>query len=241
MDVSNIGKEEQQLAALAERIQALESELKTAQAQLIVEHSRLLFERHSLYTDASTVNTLRTSAALSRGSVPLTEEKPDPIHIEPLPIHHPLRRKWNLGKGVTLNNEDIRQQHICFTERQSPNGKMRLFGLLADGEPWEHYIPFSMLARDGGILIGRDPESVDLMLPETGVSRVHARIELGTTGLVISDMNSTNGLEVNDQHINTYSPRVSIYDGSTIRLGETALRVEIVYNTSESSPQQQTT
>jgi pSer/pThr/pTyr-binding forkhead associated (FHA) protein len=88
-----------------------------------------------------------------------------------------------------------------------------------------------MLAREGGITIGRDPESTDLQLPENGVSRTHACIELGATGLVISDLNSTNGIQVNEQHLNSYNPQAPVYDGTVIHLGDTALRIEIIYST----------
>lgn len=233
MNAGETRSEEARAAALAQRIQALENELKEAHAELVGVHSRLLFERQSFYADTHTAATMNTSAAITRSLNVEQERKPDPIHIEPLPIHHPLRRKWSLGKGLPPSSEAENQHRVCFMGRQSTNGKLRLFGLLSDGEPWEHYVPFSMLVREGGITIGRDPESTDLQLPENGVSRTHACIELGATGLVISDLNSTNGIQVNEQHLNSYNPQAPIYDGTVIHLGDTALRAEIVYSTQE--------
>lgn len=225
--------EEQQVVALAQRIQELETELAGARAQLIGVHSRLMFARESFYEDRHTETALRSTSVARVGTNGKTAEPPLPIHIEPLPIHHPLRRKWALGKGLQDTQPGDTGQRICFTGKQAPGGKLRLFGLLADGEPWEHIIPFSDLASENGIIIGRDPRSVNLLLPETGVSRSHARIELGSTGLVITDLNSTNGILVNDEHINCYSPQVPLSDGSTIRLGDTILRIEIIYGSTE--------
>lgn len=227
--------DEQQVTALAQRIQELESELAGARALLIGVHSKLMFDRESFYEDRHTETALRSTSVARVEANCKTAEPPPPIHIEPLPIHHPLRRKWALGKGLQGTQRGETTQRICFTGNQVSGGKLRLFGLLADGEPWEHVIPFSDLASENGIIIGRDPECVNLLLPETGVSRSHARIELGSTGIVITDLNSTNGIVVNDEHINSYSPQVPLSDGSTIRLGDTILRVEIIYSTTETN------
>jgi pSer/pThr/pTyr-binding forkhead associated (FHA) protein len=113
---------------------------------------------------------------------------------------------------------------------------MRILGLLSNGDVWEHHIPFSRLAQDGGITIGRDKKAADLPLDENGVSRLHARIELGSTGLVITDLNSTNGLFINNEHINSYSPQKPLTDGAVIRMGKTALRVELIIGSHELHP-----
>jgi hypothetical protein len=138
-----------------------------------------------------------------------------------------------LGKGLPERVDAEAEHHLCFTEDRIPSGRLRLFCLLSDGEVWEQHIPFAQLVQEGGVVLGRDAEHADYSLPEQGISRRHARIELGSTGLVISDMNSTNGLLVNDQYVNAYSPRVPMPDGSVIRLGNTAIRVEIVYGSAE--------
>lgn len=234
MNADNSKNEEQQVADLAQRIQGLESELTEARAQLIGVHSRLLYARQSFYADEHTEGTIRSGATNPQSrAAQVQEEDQAPIHIEPLPIHHPLRRKWSLGKGLPGSTTRGTGQRISFVGNHVPGGMLRLFSLLANGEPWEQLISFSELAKEGGIIIGRDPETVHLQLPENGVSRMHARIELGSTGLVISDLNSTNGIQVNDDHINSYSPQVPINDGTIIRLGDTALRVEIIYGSAE--------
>ena len=233
MNVTESSNEERQVAELAQRIQALENELAGARAQLVGVHSHLLFNRQFFYADGATESTLRsTPVSVCSRRAELPESAPV-VTIEPLPIQHPLRRKWSLGKGLPDSADAAAEHHLFFTEDCIPCGQLRMFGLLSDGEVWEHFVPFSQLVQEGGIVIGRDASSADFILPETGVSRRHARIELVATGLVISDLNSTNGLLVNDQVVNGYSPRVSLADGSIIRLGDTSIRIEIVYGSAE--------
>ena len=225
----------QQVAELAQRIQQLEGELAGARAQLVGTHSRLLFNRQFFYGDDSMQDTLRSASVPTCSHRAESGEEAPAISIEPLPIQHPLRRKWSLGKGLPEQSDFETENHLCFTEDRIPRGQLRMFCLLSDGEVWEQRIPFSELVKEGGIVLGRDATISDYCLPEQGVSRRHARIELGSTGLAISDMNSTNGLLVNDQYVNSYSPRVPMPDGSIVRLGNTAVRVEIVYGSTEST------
>lgn len=233
MGAETARNEEQQITELTQRIQGLEAELSEARAQLIGTHSRLLYARQSFNTNADTQAVILSSAAggLSRQAV--LQQQQAPIHIEPLPIHHILRRRWTLGNSIGGEIHSPGNQRICFAGAHAPNGQLRLFGLLNNGEAWEQHVPFSKLVNQGGIVIGRDPQEADLLLPENGVSRTHARIELGGNGLVISDLNSTNGIRVNGEHINSYNPQSTLADGSIIGLGNTLLRVEIVYASCE--------
>ncbi|MBR5213321.1 MAG: FHA domain-containing protein [Akkermansia sp.] len=233
MSEENTPEEEQQIAALAQRISGLEAKLAEARAQLLCTHSKLMYARQSFYADRHTQAALISSTVSVQHKDNTQEQSAHPIHIKPLPIHHPLRRKWDLIKGLPDGNTNEKQQRICFSGKHTPGGQLRLFGLLEDGEAWEHYIPFSTLAQSGGLTIGRDPQCADILLPESGVSRAHARIELSHTGLVITDLNSTNGLKINDTVINSYSPQVSLTDGATLHLGHTVLRVEIIYGSAE--------
>ena len=235
MNAMECNNDVRQVAELAQRVQQLEGELAGARAQLVGMHSRLLFNRQFFYEDSAMQDTLRSAPVPACSHSVAVAEDASAISVEPLPIQHPLRRKWSLGKGLPEQADDEPENHLCFTEDRIPRGQLRLFCLLSDGEVWDQRIPFSELVKEGGIVLGRDASVSDYCLPEQGISRKHARIELGVTGLVISDMNSTNGLSVNDQYINAYSPRVPMADGSVIRLGGTAVRVEIVYGSSESA------
>ena len=54
------------------------------------------------------------------------------------------------------------------------------------------------------VTIGRDPGS-DICLDNPGVSREHARVELTSSGVyMIKDLNSANGVFVNDQPVKTH-------------------------------------
>ncbi|MBR1998626.1 MAG: FHA domain-containing protein [Akkermansia sp.] len=239
MEAPREQQEEHLVADLAGRIQRMEAELEVARAQLIGMHSRLLFARQSFYADSQTEATLRSTPSMARSRQALQQEaEQQQISIEALPIQHPLRRKWSLGKVLLHRLPEADAPRLCFIGNHIPKGKLRLFGLLEDGSVWEQLIPFDRLATEGGVTLGRDATACDLCLPENGVSRSHARIELGATGLVITDLNSTNGIHLNDRHINAYSPQEPLADGCIIRFGETALRVEIVYGSAEPTPTQ---
>lgn len=236
MDADSSKRKEQQVAALAQRIQGLEAELAEARAQFIGVHSHLMYTRQSFYEDKHTqASVLSIATGISPREQSNFEQEPI-IHIEPLPVHHPLRRKWALGKGIAPPREGATNPRICFTGSHVPVGKMRILGLRHNGDVWEHYIPFSRLAQDGGVTIGRDAKTADLPLDENGVSRMHARLELGSTGLVITDLNSTNGLFINNEHINSYSPQKPLTDGAVIRMGDIALRIELIHGSHEPPP-----
>jgi hypothetical protein len=66
----------------------------------------------------------------------------------------------------------------------------------------------------GTTVIGRSPD-VDLMVPDTGVSRSHCRIE----GDVLTDLGSTNGTYVNGRRVSEHTLR----DGDRITVGTTDL------------------
>lgn len=231
MDALHSQSDENAVADLAAKVRRLEDELERARAHFTTTHCQLLAERRILPTGSAMQQALSTASSICRGAHD-TEESPAPIRVELLPMQHPLRRKWALGKGLPDASTANDSRSIRLNSKQSTKGKLRLFGLLSDGSTWEHYIPFARLAQEGGITLGRDPKLVDLAVPENGVSRRHARLELGPTGLVITDLESTNGLYVNDQQITKYSPQTTLTDGSTINLGDTPLRVEIIRSAS---------
>jgi pSer/pThr/pTyr-binding forkhead associated (FHA) protein len=59
---------------------------------------------------------------------------------------------------------------------------------------------------------------VDLRVDDPSVSRRHAEIRTGTPS-VISDLGSTNGIVVDDQHVR----QAQLRDGSIIHLGNTTI------------------
>lgn len=66
-------------------------------------------------------------------------------------------------------------------------------------------------------IIGRD-DTADIVLPETTVSRRHARLAVNAGQRVIEDLASQNGTWVNERRVTSPTP---LADGDRIRLGRT--------------------
>jgi pSer/pThr/pTyr-binding forkhead associated (FHA) protein len=69
--------------------------------------------------------------------------------------------------------------------------------------------------------IGRDP-SAGIVLDDAEVSRRHAVVAVEELGAVIQDLESTNGVFVNDERIAEQGP---IAAGDRVRIGSTQLEV----------------
>ncbi|GIV06030.1 MAG: hypothetical protein KatS3mg016_1605 [Fimbriimonadales bacterium] len=72
-----------------------------------------------------------------------------------------------------------------------------------------------------GLTIGRETDN-RLMVPDLSVSRHHARIALENGVLVVYDLNSTNGVYVNEQRVQ----RQALKAGDIVRFGAVRFRVE---------------
>jgi len=75
-----------------------------------------------------------------------------------------------------------------------------------------------------GATIGRRSDN-DIVIPHSGVSRYHARIETDRTDFFLMDLDSTNGTYLNGEEI----ARVKLVDGDSVKLGS----VELLFNHSE--------
>ena len=149
------------------------------------------------------------------------------IYLQPLRPYDRLRTKWNLGTGLEAAPGEIT------VPAESPAASityLRLFGLLADGSPWECRLDFEDIARSEGIRLGRDPKACDIVIPDEGISRCHLRISLTEQGVEISDENSTNGTAINNQPFSPYHPHMILQNGDTLTLGDVMLRTEIIRN-----------
>jgi pSer/pThr/pTyr-binding forkhead associated (FHA) protein len=69
--------------------------------------------------------------------------------------------------------------------------------------------------------IGRDP-SAGIVLDDAEVSRRHAVVSVEERGVVIQDLESTNGVFVNDERI---AEQCAIAAGDRVRIGTTHLEV----------------
>jgi hypothetical protein len=74
----------------------------------------------------------------------------------------------------------------------------------------------------GELILGRQPESADLVLDDPGVSRRHARVVGDRHGVVVEDLGSSNGTYVNGRRI---SGPVELGAGDELRVGATVVGV----------------
>ncbi len=221
------------------RCAALRAELTAVQAALSVARTHALTRRCKGMSDAGAGERGQTEAPCPNRILPVSEmgrqragvvgARPG-VLLQPLPLHDVLRRKWALGCGLPSVGRCADPAFVPSTAaaRRGLPGSLRIFGLLIDGSPWEHDIPFSALAADGGVVIGREQGMCDLVLTDESVSRMHARLEIGVGGLVVTDLQSMNGVFINDEQIDIYSPQTSLPDGSVLTLGEVPLWVEYI-------------
>lgn len=76
---------------------------------------------------------------------------------------------------------------------------------------------------DTDLLLGRHPTLADVLLTDPTVSARHARLRHEGEGFILYDLESTNGVFVNDQRIQEQS----VQDGDEIKLGAVRLLIHI--------------
>jgi hypothetical protein len=76
---------------------------------------------------------------------------------------------------------------------------------------------------DGELILGREDGSADLVIPDPGVSRRHARVVSDNGALILEDLGSSNGTYVNGERI---SRAVELAAGDEIQIGATVLGIE---------------
>jgi FHA domain len=103
--------------------------------------------------------------------------------------------------------------------------QVRLRALLADsalvihegaGAGSEHPV-------DGELILGREHASADLVIPDPGVSRRHARVLAHNSGVILEDLGSSNGTYVNGERI---SAPVELGTGDEVQVGDTVLGIQ---------------
>jgi pSer/pThr/pTyr-binding forkhead associated (FHA) protein len=76
---------------------------------------------------------------------------------------------------------------------------------------------------DGELVLGREHATADLVIPDPGVSRRHARVLTHNHAVIVEDLGSSNGTYVNGQRI---SGPVELGAGDELQVGATILGVE---------------
>ena len=88
-------------------------------------------------------------------------------------------------------------------------------------EPIEH--AGEMIRLTGSMLtIGRTAEN-DIALPSKMVSRHHARLLIGPTGIIVEDAGSTNGCFVNGEQVKQHL----MHDNDVLELGDLRYRLRL--------------
>jgi FHA domain len=76
---------------------------------------------------------------------------------------------------------------------------------------------------DGELILGREHPSADLVIPDPGVSRRHARVLPDNGTVIVEDLGSSNGTYVNGHRI---SGPVELATGDELQIGATILGIE---------------
>ena len=103
-----------------------------------------------------------------------------------------------------------------------------LAGRFPEGTPARLRINGNALARaPHGLVLGRHPESVDLVLDHSKVSRQHLRITLVENRVYITDLNSLNGTRVNDSDLEP-GTAFEVRHDDILSIGETEVQIKIM-------------
>ena len=105
---------------------------------------------------------------------------------------------------------------------------MLLAGRFPDGTPARLRINGNALARaPQGLVLGRHPESVDLVLDHSETSRQHLRITLAENRVYITDLNSLNGTRVNDTDLEP-GTAFEVRHDDILSIGDTEVQIKIM-------------
>jgi pSer/pThr/pTyr-binding forkhead associated (FHA) protein len=81
-----------------------------------------------------------------------------------------------------------------------------------------------LMGQRKGVVIGRDIDQSDVVLPHTTVSRRHARLLLAGGVLQVEDLGSTNGTSVDGVRVPA-GKRRPLQSGAMLKIGEITLAV----------------
>jgi hypothetical protein len=111
-------------------------------------------------------------------------------------------RHHSLGRGV----DSLRD---TFTRRKQPISPPLVLAL-----EWDH--------DDGQLVVGRDPDSCDIVLEHPTVSRTHAQLHHRAGAWVLQDLESTNGTTINGKRVT----RCRLEPGDRVMLGRQVVVVD---------------
>ncbi|MEM9444346.1 MAG: FHA domain-containing protein [Verrucomicrobiota bacterium] len=117
-----------------------------------------------------------------------------------------------------LDNENARMEMDVY--RELPDLKLYSIYLEAEREP---HMPIIYELREGDLTLGGS-EKCDIVVQHPAVSRIHCKIKLTQSSMVIQDLGSTNGTFVEGSMVE----KSYIVPGDLIQLGEHSLRIKAV-------------
>ncbi len=99
------------------------------------------------------------------------------------------------------------------------------------GQPVEITVGDTELSRaDAGITIGRHPMLCEFIIDDPSVSRRHFRLSRSSDGLLVEDVNSLNGTQLDGRPLSPFEP-VVVQDRQTLVAGSVRLVVSRLADT----------
>ena len=129
-------------------------------------------------------------------------------------------------EGIRQDDGSTEPRHSSFGARRDSRGQgsfgKRLRGRLTLDSLANSFR--TVLDFNGGepVSMGRSIET-DIYTPDSKISRFHARFEVNTRGISITDLNSSNGTYVNGQNIG--QTPCELYDHDRIQMGDSIFEV----------------
>jgi S1-C subfamily serine protease len=109
-------------------------------------------------------------------------------------------------------------------------GSMRLRGRDLQGLSFDVAFSAAEFRRHGGrLVIGRNNDLSQLVVPHDSVSRQHATLTTNGSSIQVEDRNSGNGTKVNGRDVAVGSPPVPLNPGDKLTLGEVDLIFEVFH------------
>jgi hypothetical protein len=197
VDFDNLAEWSEQLAA--ELADMVAEHIETEGYQTFGEIQVRLERDEELRTGVFEVAGHVSDTGAGQRAEPAAAAPPAPPGLPPLP---PL-------PSVRVGATDTGAQEPSIVGRR---GQRVAHVLVVDGPGTKHVL------EPGSNVLGRGTEA-DVRLPDTGVSRKHADVQLSGGTVVVEDLGSTNGTLVNGRRV----ARQELADGDVIRIGHSVL------------------
>jgi hypothetical protein len=106
-------------------------------------------------------------------------------------------------------------------------GDLRFEGVGSAGAPLAFYVlGREIMQRDNGLLIGRNPDCVQVVIADETVSREHARLLVESDHLYVQDLGSTTGTRVNGSEVG--DKKFGLISDDIVEFGGVRLKLNII-------------